>query len=188
MTPRTPISMSTGRAGDSSQLTITAVGCDGDSDKLADHVTDFLRQWRLRLQDGPRRRDSRRLRLQPLASRLQERWECETDKTGIAARCDLDIRMIELAISDPARLAMLPAAALIMLSAELAVALGAPAAQLSISATRALIRAADQEHWPDAVVGDLRLHGIAASVLDSELDLDTLEGWRALYATFRRRS
>jgi hypothetical protein len=165
---------------------ITAVGCNGDSEKLAEQVTAFLRRWRLRIQDGPRRRDSRRLRLQPLASRLYERWSGATDKTGIAARCGLDIRMVELALTDPARLAMLPADALIMLSAELAVPLGTPAAQLTISATRSLIRVADEERWPDAAVEGLRLHGIAAVVLDPELDLGTLESWRALYATFRQ--
>jgi hypothetical protein len=161
---------------------ITAIACNGDSDKLTEHVTAFLRQWRLRIQDGPRRRDSRRLRLQPLTSKLSEKWNAVSDRTGVAARCDLDIRMIELALADPARLGMLSADAIFMLCAELGVALGTPAAQLSVPAIRALVLAAEHERWPDSTVEELRLRGLATTAVDPGLDLATLDGWRTLFA------
>jgi len=161
---------------------ITAIACNGDSDKLTEQVTAFLRRWRSRIQDGPRRRDSQRLRLQPLASRLQEKWDAAQDRTGIAVRCNLEVRLIELTLAEPARLAMLSADAVVMLCAELGITLGTPAAQLSIPATRALILAAEQERWTDTKVEELRLHGIAATALNPELDLGTLDAWCSLSA------
>lgn len=164
---------------------ITAIACDNDSAKFAGQVTTFLHLWRSRIEDGPRRRDSRRLRMQPLTSRLREKWDAAQDRTGIAARCNLEVRLIELTLADPARLAMLPADAIVMLCAELGVTLGTPAAQLSVPATRALILAAEQERWPDTTVEELRLHGIAARALNPGLDLGTLDGWRNLKAHVR---
>jgi hypothetical protein len=159
---------------------ITAIACNGDSEKLTEQVTAFLHRWRPRIEDGPRRRSSRRLRLQPLASQLREKWVSAPDRTDLAARCNLEVHLIELTLADPTRLAILPVDTAIMLCAELGVALGTPAAQLSVSATRALIRAAEHEHWSDAMVEELRLQGIVRGVLNPEFDLDTLDGWRSL--------
>jgi len=164
---------------------ITAIAYDGDSDKLTEQVTAFLHRWRSRIEDGPRRRDSRRLRLQPLTSRLQQRWASTTNRTDLAMRCNLEVRLIDLTLADPMRLAVLPIDSLLMLCAELGITLGTPAAQLSIAATRALILAAEHEHWPDSMVEELRVHGITRMALDPALDLGTLDGWRSLKARMR---
>jgi len=160
---------------------ITCVAYDGDSETLAAQVTNFLRQWRNRIQDGPRHRASRRLRFEPLTSRLRQAWEGATDRTGVAARCNLDVNLIQMTLVDPGRVAMLPVDAVTLLCAEFGVTLTRATSQLSVPATRALVLAADEEGWPDTAVEKLRLHGMAASALDPQLDLRTLDSWRQLY-------
>jgi hypothetical protein len=157
---------------------ITCVAYNSDSDTLAAQIENFLRNNRTRIEDGPRRRASRRLRFEPLAAQLRQRWYTATDRTGIAARCLLSPILIDMTLEDTARVAFLSADSLSLLCAELAVALSPSTRQLSIPATRALILAAVTDAWPDDVVQRLRLHALAAAALDPDLDLATPDAWR----------
>jgi hypothetical protein len=161
---------------------LTCIAYDNDIEMLTAYVTSFLRQWRTRIQDGPRRRASRRLRFASLASRLRRAWDAASDRTGIAARCNLHPNLIEMTLVDPERVAILSTDTLSMLSVELGVPLCTASTQLSVPATRALILAAIEEIWSDEMIAQLRIHGLAALTLDPDVDLNTLHAWRQLYA------
>lgn len=162
--------------------TINCVAYNNDSGTLTAHVANFLRLHRARILDGPRRRASRRLRFEPLAVQLREQWRRTSDPTGVAARCLLTPAFVDLSLADGSRLAALSADALIMLCAELGVPLSPAARQLSVPATRALILAAIEDMWSDDLVERLRLYGLAATTLNPDEDLATLDAWRRLRA------
>jgi len=161
---------------------ITCVAYGHDSDTLTAQLANFLRQWRTRIQDGPRRRASRRLRYESLTSRLRAAWTTASDPTGIAARSSLHPNLIHMTLADPARVALMPIDTASMLCAELGVRLPASSAQLSIKATRALILTAIEESWPDETIERIRIHGLAATAREPGIDLDTLDAWRDLRA------
>jgi hypothetical protein len=158
----------------------TCVAYNRDSATLAAHIENFLRQNQTRIEDGPRRRASRRLRFEPLAVQLRHRWHASADPTGVAARCLLNPALVSMTLEDPARVAFMSTDSLSLLCAELRVPLSPSTRQLSIPATRALILAAGEDAWPDDVVQLLRLHALAAVALDPDLDVDTLDAWRRM--------
>lgn len=86
-----------------------------------------------------------------------------------------------MTLTDPGRVAVLPVDAVTLLCAELGVTLTRATSDLSVPATRALVLAPNEDGWSDAAVDKLRLHGMAASALDPNLDLHTLDSWRRLY-------
>ncbi len=161
---------------------ITCVAYGYDAGTLTAHLTNFLRKWRIPIQDGPRRRASRRLRYESLTSRLGFKWTTTNDPTGIAGRCSVHPNYVSMILADPARVAFMPADTMSMLCAELGIRLPAPSAQLSIKATRALILTAIKESWSDETIERLRTHGLAAVAREPELDLDTLDVWNHLYS------
>jgi hypothetical protein len=160
--------------------TIRCAAYNGDGGTLTAHVANFLQENKHRILDGPRRRDSRRLRFEPLAGRLRHAWERCPDPTGLASRCALDPGYLRMMLTDAARVAMIPADTLTMLCAELGVSLASAARQLPIPATRALILAASAEGWSDETVERLRLHGLAEHAVNPDTDLATLDAWRDL--------
>jgi hypothetical protein len=159
---------------------IRCVAYKSDSATLSAHVAKFLRDNRTRIIDGPRRRASRRLRFETPCTQLRHRWHSCADPTGVAARCALQPAVVDLALADPARVAMLSADTLTMLCAELRVALSPAMRQLPVRAVRALILTAEADGWSDLTVERLRLHALAAVVADPHVDLDTLDAWRRL--------
>lgn len=161
---------------------ITCAAYSFDASTLSAIVTNFLRQNRLRILDGPRRRESRRLRFEALTARLRIAWQSCSDPTGVAARCALSPVFVPLMLADPGRVAVMSVDSLMMLAAELGVPLStAPGLQLPVASMRALVLAAAEDAWDDRTVERLRLHGLAAISADPELDLATLDAWRTLY-------
>jgi hypothetical protein len=161
---------------------ITCVPYNHDSATLAAHVDNFVRKWRAFIQDAPRRRASRRLRFEPLVSRLRAAWTTANDPTGISARCGLHPNFIHMALADPARVAFMPIDMISMLCAELGVRLHGPSNQLSIRATRALILTAIEDSWSDETIARMRIYGLAATAREPATDLDTLDAWRNLHS------
>jgi hypothetical protein len=161
---------------------ITCVAYNHDSGTLTAQVDNFIHKWRIFIQDSPRRRASRRLRLEPLASRLRIAWATASDPTGIGARCGLHPNFIHMALADPARVALMPIDMVCMLCAELGVRLHTSSNQLSIRAMRALILTSIEDSWSDETIGRMRIYGLAATAQDPATDLDTLDAWRNLHA------
>ena len=159
---------------------VTCVAYGGNADTLRAHLTNFLSRWRPQIQDGPRRRASRRLRFEALTSTLRSRWEVERDPTGLASRCGLHPNFVTMMLADPLRVALLSSDALMMLCAELRVPLTTFPSQLSVPETRALVLASIEDGWDDTSVERLRLHGVAAVAADPEKDLKTMDAWRKL--------
>src|SRR6266496_6595439 len=165
---------------------MTCVPYNHDSGTLTAHVDNFIRKWRAFIQDAPRRRASRRLRFEPLVSRLRAAWATANDPTGIGARCGLHPNFIHMTLADPARVAFMPIDMISMLCAELGVRLHGFWNQLSIRAMRALILTAIEESWSDETIARMRIHGLAATGRDPATDLDTLDAWRNLHSQVSR--
>ncbi len=162
---------------------------NGDTRTLESHVKNFMRLWRPMILDGPRRRESRRLRYEAVTKRLRAAWQTCPKPTEVAAQVRVDIRYLELALSDPVLVSVMPAETLISLAHELDVALTSHSPQrllvLPIPALRALLAAAEADGWPDEDVERLMIHGRAASERSAGIDLTTISGWRSLHGDLR---
>jgi len=162
---------------------------NGDTRTLESHVKNFMRLWRPMILDGPRRRESRRLRYEAVTKRLRAAWQTCPKPTEVAAQVRVDIRYLELALSDPVLVSVMPAETLTSLAHELDVALTSHSPQrllvLPIPALRALLAAAEADGWPDEDVERLMIHGRAASERSAGIDLTTISGWRSLHGDLR---
>lgn len=160
-----------------------AYGNDGLT--LESHVRNFLRQWKPLILDGPRRRQSRRLRYLAVAQRLRAAWDGCSNRTLVAAQVRVDVRYLELSLSDPVLLSVMPIETLISLAHELDVDLASQSPRrmmtLPVSSLRALLGAAEAEGWSDSDVQRLMFHGRAALERGDLLDLSTLAAWRTLH-------
>jgi nucleoside 2-deoxyribosyltransferase len=158
-----------------------------DSQTLENHVKNFLRLWQPMILDGPRRRASRRLRYTATTKRLRAAWQSCPNPTEVAAQVRVDIRYLELALSDPIFVSVMPAETLITLAHELDVPLTSHSPShliaLPVPALRALLAAAEAHGWPDRDVERLIVHGRAASEADTSIDLTTKAGWQSLYGS-----
>jgi nucleoside 2-deoxyribosyltransferase len=158
---------------------------NNDTRTLESHVKNFMRLWRPMILDGPRRRESRRLRYEAVTKRLRAAWQICPRPTEVAAQVRVDIRYLELALSDPVLVSVMPAETLISLAHELDVALTSHSPRrliaLPVPALRALLAAAEADGWPDEDVERLIVHGRAASERNAGIDLRTISGWRSLH-------
>lgn len=141
------------------------------------HVQNFLRQSRPLILDGPRRRASRELRYEVLTRRLRHAWASCSDRTVVAAQIRVDLAYLEVTLSDPAFVSMMPAETLIALANELDVRLTDQVLALSVAEMRALMAAAERQNWSDSEVGRLVFHGHAAREGGDEIDLRVIDGW-----------
>jgi hypothetical protein len=168
---------------------LQAQSYNNDTRTLESHVKNFMRLWRPMILDGPRRRESRLLRYEAVTKRLRAAWETCPKPTEVAAQVRVDIRYLELALSDPVLLSVMPAETLISLAHELDVPLTSHSPQhllvLPVPALRALLAAAEAEGWPDKDVERLIVHGRAASERNAGVDLTTITGWRSLHGDLR---
>lgn len=164
---------------------IQARAYGNDALTLESHVKNFLRQWKPLILDGPRRRQSRQLRYLAVAQRLRAAWEACSNRTLVAAQVRVDVRHLELSLSDPVLLSVTPIETLISLAHELDVDLGSHFARrmmsLPVPALRALLAAAEADGWSDGDVERLMFHGRAVLERGDALDLSTLAAWRILY-------
>lgn len=164
---------------------ILAQSYNKDAATLQLHVRNFLRLWKPMILDGPRRRESRRLRFQPLALRLAAAWQGCRNRTELAAQVRVDLRSLELALANPAYLATMATDTLLALARELGVALHAldrgPTFTLPVTTLRALMAAASDCGWSDEDVRRMLHLGRAAIESAESFDLDTIAGWRALH-------
>jgi nucleoside 2-deoxyribosyltransferase len=156
-----------------------------DARTLESHVKNFMRLSRPMILDGPRRRESRRLRYEAVTQRLRARWQTCPNPTEVAAQVRADIRYLELTLSDAVLVSAMPAETLISLAHELDVALTSHSPQhpvvLPVPALRALLAAAEAGAWPDEDVERLIMHGRAALERNTDIDLTTISGWRSLH-------
>jgi hypothetical protein len=164
---------------------IQAQAYGSDALTLESHVKNFLRQWKPLILDGPRRRQSRQLRYLAVAQRLRAAWEGCSNPTLVAAQVRVDVRYLELSLSDPGLLSVMPIETLISLAHELDVDLASHSPRRSMSlpvpALRALLAAAETDGWSDSDVQRLMFYGCAALERGDTLDLSTLAAWRTLY-------
>ena len=162
---------------------IDARSYNKSAETLASHVQHFLREWRNDIADGPRRRASRRLRFEGLSKLLMQGWKAHANPTDLAARLHTSMGMLDIMLSDPTLVAVLPADLLLRLAAELHVALNPSiehAVVLPVPAMRALFAAADTEAWPDNLIEQLIFHGRAALHTGRPIDLTTIKAWKRL--------
>lgn len=156
-----------------------------DALTLESHVKNFLRQWKPLILDGPRRRQSRQLRYLAVAQRLRSAWDQCSNRTLVAAQVRVDVRGLELSLSDPVLLSVMPIETLISLAHELDVDLASQPQRwmvcLPVSSLRALLAAAEADGWTDSEIERLILHGRAALERGDSRDLSTLSAWRTLY-------
>jgi hypothetical protein len=168
---------------------LQAQSYSNDTRTLESHVKNFMRLWRPMILDGPRRRESRRLRYEAVTRRLRAAWQTCPKSTEVAAQVRVDIRYLELALSDPVLVSVMPAETLISLAHELDVALTSHSPQrlvvLPVPALRALLAAAEADGWPDVDVERLIVHGRAVSERNADIDLTTISGWRSLHGDLR---
>jgi len=168
---------------------LQAQSYNNDTRTLESHVKNFMRLSRPMILDGPRRRELRLLRYEAVTKRLRAAWETCPKPTEVAAQVRVDIRYLELALSDPVLVSVMPAATLISLAHELDVALTSHLPQrllvLPVPALRALLAAAEADGWPDEDVERLMIHGRAASERNAGIDLRTISGWRSLHGDLR---
>jgi hypothetical protein len=168
---------------------LQAQSYNNDTRTLESHVKNFMRLWRPMILDGPRRRESRRLRYEAVTKRLRAAWETCPKPTDVAAQVRVDIRYLELALSDPVLVSVMPAETLISLAHELDVTLTSHSplrlVVLPVPALRALLAAAEADGWPDQDVERLIVHGRAASERNADVDLTTISGWRSLHGDLR---
>lgn len=164
---------------------IQAQAYGSDAQTLESHVKNFLRQWKPLILDGPRRRQSRELRYLAIGQRLRAAWEGCSNRTLVAAQVRVDVRYLELSLSDPSLVSVMPIETFVSLAHELEVDLTNHAPQrvisLAVPLLRALLAAAEADGWSDGDVERLMFHGRAALEREEEVDLATLAGWRALY-------
>jgi hypothetical protein len=164
---------------------IQAQAYGNDASTLESHVKNFLRQWKPLILDGPRRRQSRQLRFLAVAQRLRAAWEACANRTLVAAQVRVDVRYLEIALSEPVLLSVMPIETLISLAHELDVDLASntprPMLSLPVPATRALLAAAETDAWSDRDVERLMFYGRAVLERGDAVDLSTLTGWRTLY-------
>jgi hypothetical protein len=164
---------------------IQAQAYGSDASTLESHVKNFLRQWKPLILDGPRRRHSRRLRFLAVTQRLRAAWEGCSNRTLVAAQVRVDVRYLELALSDPVLLSVMPIETLISLAHELDVDLASQSPRrmmsLPVPVLRALLATAESEGWSDSDVERLMFHGRAVLERGDLLDLATLAVWRTLH-------
>ena len=165
-------------AGIPAAITVQSYG--NDFSLVGKKVGYFLQHQRLAICDGPRRRASKRLRFAVLTQQLQLAWGRAANPTELAANCALPITMIESMLADSARVASMPVDALTALCTELHIAPFGPGRQLSVADTRALIAAADQFGWDDALLETVRARGLEILGAEPHPRLDTPDRWRSL--------
>jgi hypothetical protein len=151
-----------------------------DFSLLGTKVGYFLQHQRLAICDGPRRRASKRLRFAVLTQQLQLAWACVANRTELAATCGLPIPMIDSMLADSARVAIMPVDALTALCAELGIDPLGAGRQLSVPDLRALMAAAEQFGWDDALVETVRARGLEILGAEPDPRLNTPDRWRAL--------
>jgi hypothetical protein len=159
-------------------ITVSTYG--DDYSLLGKKVGFFLQHQRHDICDGPRRRASKRLQYAVLTRQLQLAWARVPNPTELAAVCGLPIPMIESMLADSARVATMPLGALAALCTELGVDPVGPGRQLSVPAMRALMAAADQFGWDDALVETVRARGLEILGAEPDPRLDTPDRWRVL--------
>lgn len=151
---------------------------------LEDHVKNFLRRWKPMILDGPRRRASRLVRFEPITLRLRGAWQSCANPTEVAAQVRVDINYLELALSDPRYVAVMPMDTLLALGHQLGVSLRSlepgPSFALPVPALRALMAAAGEDGWSDDVVQRLIYEGRSSIECGDGTDLTTISSWRTL--------
>jgi len=162
---------------------IAAHSYNKDPETLESKVRNFLRRWKPVILDGPRRRASRALRFEPITLRLRGAWQSCSDPTGVAAQIRVDVQYLELVLSDPRYVAMMPTETLLSLAHALDVPLSGlerpRVLMLPVAAMRALMAAAAEDGWSDSRVEQLVYKGRAAMESSAAYDLLTISGWRA---------
>jgi hypothetical protein len=155
-----------------------------DAATLEDIVKNFVRRWKPVILDGPRRRASRIARFEPMTLRLRGAWQSCRNRTDVAAQIRVDVEYLELTLSDPRYVAVMPTDTIIALSRELNVPLGGLDRRgtfaLPVPMLRALIAVAAEDGWADDVIEALIYDGRAAIEEADPLDLKTVGGWRSL--------
>ena len=163
---------------------IHAQSYNKDAGTLEDIVKNFLRRWKPVILDGPRRRASRVVRFDPITLRLRGAWQSCRNRTSVAAQIRVDLGYLELTLSDARYVATMPIDTLLALARELDVSLGGldrdVTSSLPVPVLRALMAAASEDGWSDALVQALLYDGRAAIELAEAIDLTTLSGWREL--------
>lgn len=158
------------------------------ADTLEDLVKNFLRRWKPMILDGPRRRASRVVRFEPITLRLRGGWQSCRNRTNVAAQIRVDVAYLELTLSDPRYVATMPVDTLLALANELDVPLSgldrSGEFALPVPMIRALMAAAGEDGWSDALVQALIYEGRAAIEEGETIDLKTVSGWRSLKASF----
>lgn len=157
---------------------------NGDAATLESKITHFLQRWKPLILDGPRRRASRSLRFQAVTLRLRGAWQQCPDRTETAAQIGVDLRYLELALSDPRYIAVMAVDTLLTLAYELGVSLRhldpGPTFTLPVPMLRPLFTAAGEDGWSDKLTERLIIEGRAALQRGDETDLTTKTGWRHL--------
>jgi hypothetical protein len=165
-------------AGIPASITVQTYG--DDYSLLGKKVGLFLQHRRHDICDGPRRRASKRLRFAVLTQQLQLAWARAANRTELAATCGLPIPMIDSMLADSARVATMPVDALTALSEELGIDPLGAGRQLSVRDMRALVAAAEEFGWDDALVETVRARGLEILGAEPNPRLDTPDRWRAL--------
>ena len=163
-----------------SRAAVTVQPYGEDFSLLGTKVGYFLQHQRRAICDGPRRRASKRLRFAFLTQQLQLAWARAANRTELAANCGLQIPMIDSMLADSARVATMPVDALTVLCTELGIVPFGAGRQLSVPDMRALMAAADQFGWDDALLETVRARGLEILGADPDPRLDTPDRWRAL--------
>lgn len=155
---------------------------NGDAETLEGHVRHFLQQWKPLILDGPARRESRRLRFEAVTTRLRVAWEKYPNRTDIAAQTRVDLRYLDVVLSDPSYVAVMPLDTLLTVAHHLGVPLHGiaptPSFVLPITMLRPLMAAAAEDGWDDPTITRLLHEGRAAIQTGDVDDLMTLDGWR----------
>lgn len=170
-------------AGTPGRLEIAQYGDDWET--LGMRLDGWLRRHRALIEDGPRRRDDRRLRYLGVTLRLRAAWTTNTDRTGVAVRCNLYPAVVDSVLQDPARVALMPTEWLDLLSAELGVAKPSAGPQLGIRALRAWITVTEKQKLDDSTAERLRTLALFELLHEPSLDLDTLANWQEVLARMR---
>lgn len=164
---------------------ILADSYGNNASTLESKVKNFLRQWKPQILDGPRRRQARHLRFVATTERLRAAWASCPNRTSVVAQVRIDVEYLELTLSDPNLLSVMPVETLIALAHELDVDLSghspARAASLPVPALRALLAAAETGGWSDTDVKRLIFHGRAVLQRGDPIDLSTVAAWSEIY-------
>ncbi len=163
---------------------ISAQVYGNDTATLEDHVKNFLRRWRPLILDGPSRRESRGLRFQAITTRLLAAWVSCSNPTEVAAQARIDLRYLEVALSDARYVAVMATDTLLTLAQLLGVPLRTldpePSFVLPVPMLRPLMAAAAEEGWQDNAIERLLHEGRAALQSGSSSPLTTISGWKRL--------